>query len=242
MFRRMALVEFVLIAGPMVTNTIAPDIDSYWNSIASAVPVYTPEEQRSALTLYRELAKGEPVALEQFATASGVSLPEAKTRLDRPSLRALTYLDDRGRVLGFGGLAVAPMHHRFNVGGRALWTWCAWDSLFIPQLLGADARVESPDPETGEVVRVDVAPAGITSVLPTTTVMSFLAPDASAFQKSATSVMKTFCHFVFFFASRATGELWIAKHPGAFLYSLEEAAVLARRFNSKNFGLPLRSP
>jgi hypothetical protein len=42
----------------MVTNTIAPDIDSYWNSIAAAVPVYTSEEQRSALTLYRELAKG----------------------------------------------------------------------------------------------------------------------------------------------------------------------------------------
>ena len=115
-------------------------------------------------------------------------------------------------------------------------------SLFIPQLLGADARVESSDPETGEMVRLDVAPDGITSVLPATTVMSFLAPDASAFQKSTTSVMKSFCHFVFFFASRTSGELWIAKLPGAFLYSLDEAAALARRFNAKNFGLALRSP
>ena len=226
----------------MATNTIAPDIDSYWNSIAAAIPVYAAEEQRSALTLYRELAKGDPVTAEQFAAASGVSLPEAKTRLDRQSLRALTYPDDQGRVVGFGGLAVAPMHHRFIVGGRALWTWCAWDSLFIPQLLGADAHVESPDPETGEVVRLDVAPEGIISVLPATAVMSFLAPDASAFQKSATSAMKSFCHFVFFFASRASRELWIAKHPGTFLYSLEDAAALARRFNSKNFGLALRSP
>lgn len=226
----------------MVTNTIAPDIDSYWNSIAAAVPVYTPEEQRSALTLYRELAKGEPVALEQFAAASGVSLPEAKTQLDRPSLRALTYLDDRGRVLGFGGLAVAPMHHRFNVGGRALWTWCAWDSLFIPQLLSAGAHVESPDPETAEVVQLEVTPAGITSVRPPTAVMSFLAPDASAFRKSATNAMKSFCHFVFFFASRESGGVWIAKHPGTFLYSLDQAAVLARRFNSNNFGLALESP
>ena len=183
-----------------------------------------------------------PEMAEQFAAALGLSLAEAKTRLDRPSLRALTYLDDRGRVLGFGGLAVAPMHHGFNVDGRALWTWCAWDSLFIPQLLGAEAHVESPDPETGEVVRLDVAPAGITSVLPTTAVMSFLAPDASAFQKSATSAMKSFCHFVFFFASGASGELWIAKHPGTFLYSLEDAAALARRLNSKNFGPALRSP
>jgi hypothetical protein len=37
--------------GPMVTSAIAPDIDRYWNSIGGAAPVYTPEEQRSALTL-----------------------------------------------------------------------------------------------------------------------------------------------------------------------------------------------
>lgn len=36
--------------GPMVTSAIAPDIDRYWNSIGGAAPVYTPEEQRSALT------------------------------------------------------------------------------------------------------------------------------------------------------------------------------------------------
>jgi hypothetical protein len=34
----------------MVTSAIAPDIDRYWNSIGGAAPVYTPEEQRSALT------------------------------------------------------------------------------------------------------------------------------------------------------------------------------------------------
>jgi hypothetical protein len=33
--------------------------------------------------------------------------------------------DGQGRVLGFGGLAGAPMHHRLEVDGRDLSTWCA---------------------------------------------------------------------------------------------------------------------
>ncbi|MGH7575101.1 MAG: organomercurial lyase [Longimicrobiales bacterium] len=45
------------------------------------------------------------------------------------------------------------MHHRFEIDARTLGTWCAWDSLFIPELLGEAARVQSTDPETGEVVR-----------------------------------------------------------------------------------------
>ena len=58
--------------------------------------------------------------------------------------------DRERRVLGFGGLATMPMHHRFEVDGRELSTWCAWDSLFIPEILGRSARVASLDPENGE--------------------------------------------------------------------------------------------
>jgi alkylmercury lyase len=120
-----------------------------------------------------------------------------------------------------------------------LWTWCAWDSLFIPELLDTTAHVESPDPDTGEVVRLDVGPRGVTTVEPGTAVVSFLMPDAMEFDKSATNVMATFCNFVFFFASRKSGERWVAKHPGTFLYSLDEAVALARRLNAKVFGLAL---
>jgi hypothetical protein len=48
-----------------------------------------------------------------------------------------------------------------------------------------------------------------------------------------------FCHFVFFFTSRSSGERWVAKHPGTFLYSFDEAFELAKRQNAKNFGAEL---
>lgn len=59
--------------------------------------------------------------------------------MERGAIKSFVYPDGEGRVLGFGGLTVAPMHHRFEVGGRILWTWCAWDSLFIPGTLGRQA-------------------------------------------------------------------------------------------------------
>jgi alkylmercury lyase len=72
----------------------------------------------------------------------------------------------QGRVLGFAGLAATALHHRFELDGRALSAWCAWDSLFLPEILGRPARVSSVDPESGEIVRLVVTPERIVSVEP----------------------------------------------------------------------------
>ncbi len=219
-----------------MTTTKIPTLDQYWEDLVAHLPLFSPEEQRAAVTLYRELAKGQAVDAAQFGRALGVSLAEGRALLARESIRAFVYADDQGRVLGFGGLATARMHHRFEVDGRTLWTWCAWDSLFIPEILGKPARVTSPDPENGEVVRLLVSPDRIESAEPEDAVVSFLLPDAQDFQTTAAHVMAKFCHFVFFFTSRSSGERWVARHPGTFLYSLDEAFVLAKRHNAKNFG------
>lgn len=108
----------------MLTST--PPLEEYWAALARVLPAFSPEQQRTAVTLYRELAKGAPLA--------------------REPLRAFVYADN-GVTVGFGGLAAAPMHHTFRVKGQTIWTWCAWDSLFIPALLGERADVSSPDPD-----------------------------------------------------------------------------------------------
>ena len=68
--------------------------------------------------------------------------------------------------------------------------------------------------------------------------VSFVAPDAEQF-KSADNVMASFCHFVFFFESRESGEAWATKHEGTFLLTLDEAADLAKRLNTRNWGAAL---
>ncbi|MFQ5679929.1 MAG: organomercurial lyase [Gemmatimonadota bacterium] len=217
----------------------SPGLEDYWHSLEAALPEFSPDEQRAAVTLYRELARGEAVSEEQLATALGLPTEEVREALARDSIRAFIYPDEQGRVLGFGGLAAAPMGHRFELAGRTLWTWCAWDSLFIPEILGEEATVESRDPETGATVRLRVAPNRVRSVDPETAVLSFVLPDAGALGSSAENVMASFCHFVYFFESRESGERWVANHEGTFLYEIDEALELARRLNARKFGIAL---
>ena len=213
-----------------------PTLSEYWQQLEPHLPPFSPEERRVALALYREVAKGQPVDEAQLGRVLGISATESRALLQRDSINFLVHRDERGHVLGFGGLAAGPMHHRFEVDGRMLSTWCAWDSLFIPEILGRPARVVSPDPESGELVRLVVTPDRIESVEPAGAVVSFIMPDAQAFGSSAVNVIVKFCHFIFFFSSRTSGERWVAKHPDTFLCSLDDAFTLAKRHNARNFG------
>jgi len=95
----------------------------------------------------------------EIADPEAANTAEAVATLaNRDPLRALIYRDDRDRVAAFAGLAVLPMHHRFAADGSQLYWWCACDSLFLPELLGKRALVESACPETGTLIRVSVAP------------------------------------------------------------------------------------
>ncbi|WP_296736317.1 organomercurial lyase [Mesorhizobium sp.] len=219
-----------------MTEAKVPALDEYWQVLESRLPNFSREEQHAAIALYRALATGHPVDAERFGRALGISATSGHALLQRDSIKPLVYLDDRGSILGFGGLAATAMHHRFEVGDCTLSTWCAWDSLFLPEILDRPARVTSADPESGEVVRLVVTPERIESVEPGETVVSFVLPDVGIFDVSAANVMAKFCHFVFFFASRSSGERWTASRPGTFLYSLDDAFALARRLNARNFG------
>ncbi|MBI3023518.1 MAG: hypothetical protein HYY68_07325, partial [Thaumarchaeota archaeon] len=142
------------------------------------------------------------------------------------------YYDDTRAVIGFWGLALPEMPHRFQVDGRTLYTWCAWDSLFIPEILRKTARVESTDPVTNEKISLVVEPEGVKELEPTDTVVSFLAPNR-AFDAD---IIQSFCHFVHFFGSRASGDRWSSEHKGTLLLSVDQAHELGRLTNTRNFG------
>ena len=86
-----------------------PTLDQYWEGLVANLPSFSPEEQSVAVTLYRELAKGQAVDAAQLGRALGVSAVEGRALLARDSINAFVYSDDQGRVLGFGGLAVGQM-------------------------------------------------------------------------------------------------------------------------------------
>ena len=190
----------------------------------------TIEEQRVSLQLYRLLADGQPVSRKQLAETLNLALP-AVDAIERrwPGV----YEDDAGKIVGYWGLALPEMDHSFEVSGRTLYAWCAWDSLFIPAILQAPAQVKSACPVTGHPIRLTVTPQGVEHLDPAATVMSFVVTDESKLRQD---VIQHFCHYVYFFHSAEAGEQWISQHPGTVLLSIEEAFELGRRKNAIQYG------
>ncbi len=215
-------------------NTQTTDFDNI-AALMDTVPPLDQDAQRLARELYRQLAQGEPVPLEDLATALDLRMPEVKALLQSEQLKGWVFYD-QDRIIGFRGLAVREMPHRFVVRGRTLYTWCAIDSLFIPEILGQTAQVESRDPKTGTLIRLTVTPDGVQDAQPADTVMSILLGDPEVVKTNPTKVMASFCHHIFFLESPETGADWTAQHgEGTFLVTLDEAFALGKRFNAAQF-------
>jgi alkylmercury lyase len=179
-----------------------------------------------AVGLYRLLAEGEPVTLTRLAES--LNLHEGSVR-ETISQWPGIYYDATKAVIGFWGLALPEMPHRFQVDGRTLYTWCAWDSLFIPEIIGKTAHVASTDPITREKVSMVVEPNGVKELEPPGTVVSFLAPN-TVFDAD---IIQSFCHYVNFFGSRESGERWTSEHHETFLLSVDQAYELGRLTNAR---------
>jgi alkylmercury lyase len=170
------------------------------------------------LPLLRLLARGEPVSVDELAATTG--RPPELIRRALAGHADIEY-DDEGRIVG-NGLTLRRTHHRFEVDGRRLYTWCALDTLVYPSMLGRPARVESPCHATGVPIRLVVEPDRVAQVEPDTAVVSLVPTgDRSAIRSS-------FCDQVHFFASAEAATGWLDQHPGGSVVPVADAQRLGR--------------
>lgn len=207
------------------------DLDGLAAAIGSS-PRLDRNERHLAVSLYRALAEGRPVSVASLAQRCGRD--ESRVAVTLAAWPGV-FFDEGGSVVGFWGLALSETAHGYATGGRQLYTWCAWDTLFITPILDQVAEVRSSCPVTGRPVSLTVGPEGLRRVEPPETVVSFLSPQ----QPWADDVITTFCHYVLFFASPEAGRQWVEGHPGTFLLNPGDAFELGRRFNAVRLGQAL---
>lgn len=181
----------------------------------------SPPDQALSALIYRLMAEtGKPVSLAELAARLPLTTQEVQEKL---AGRTGIFYDDHNRIIGYWGLTTKQMSHRFVVNGHTLYTWCAWDSLFIPWIIGRTARVESVDPETKEIIQLIISPDKVLEVEPRSAVTSFIIPELD---KVRSDVIRSFCHYVHFFASEETAEEWVStseKKADLVILSLVEA-------------------
>jgi alkylmercury lyase len=202
--------------------TVRPDtlsLEALAESLAGTFPGC--DDAPLARALLRELARGEPVSPIALASVAGRDEQQTTETLARwPNVRR----DEQGRVEAFGGLSLRPTKHRFEVGGRPLYTWCAWDTLFLPALLDDHAQVESTCTMTGTEVRLTVAPDRVLAAHPEDVRVSFPAPE----QTTTDEIVESFCCHVQFLAGADAAGRWAGARPGIFALRLADAFELGR--------------
>lgn len=170
------------------------------------------------------LSTGEPVTVGQLAAASGK--PEDEVRQALATMTDTEY-DDNGRIVG-SGLTHNPTRHRFETGGRTLYTWCALDTLVFPAVLGQPAHVTSTCRSTGTPVRLTVEPEEVSSLEPATAMVSLVTPDGPK------SLRASFCERSHFFVTPEASQDWLDHHFGGTVLPVAEAhelgLPLAQRF------------
>ena len=180
------------------------------------------DEQLSARCLYQLLVRGRPVELATLSRQTGLALPEV---VDVVHGWPGVFFDDDGAVIGFWGLAIDPVStHQFIVDDTTLYAWCAWDTLFMPVLIGKTCRVLAKCKQTGEPIQLEVSPNGVTYASPETIHLSFVLPDKATIDKGAVT---SFCHFIHFFRDRPAADAWTQNQQGSFVLDLKDAVAAA---------------
>lgn len=187
--------------------------------------------QRVLLGLYRQIATGDPVTIESLDATLGIDGVAVKEVIELVDPSRVQY-DEAGRIIAFAGLSQAPTGHRFIFGEHELFTWCAFDTLFLPQLLGGTARVSSSCPVTDTEIRFTVTEDGLEDTQPNGAVMSFVMPDV---EKCCADLRGAFCNHVNFLASRQAGAVWQERNTDAAIITLDDAFALGRIKNRSDF-------
>lgn len=219
-----------------MTSTLRTDLDAIEHSVLTAFPPLSADAQRTGLALYRLLVETGPVHPQHLAAVVGMPAAEIGALLNEAAMRCQLMYDDSNSVIGFGGLTIASTAHRLTVDDRQMFTWCAWDSLFIPGLLGATtARTESTCPASGDLVCLTVTPNQVLPLAVGQPILSFTLPDVNECTQSTERSIAGFCQHVHLFWSYDAGTTWAAGRDDVFFLSLADAFELGRRCNAARF-------
>ena len=131
--------------------------------------------------------------------------------------------DRVGNIVGMG-VSMVPTSHRFQIGGKLLYTWCAFDTVLLPPSLRLDAQVQSTCPVTSQTITFVATYEGtVLDLFPAGSVMSLIVPA-----NRGDCTRASFCQQSLLFQSEQAAATFLADHPETLILSVEGAASVGR--------------
>jgi len=215
-----------------LTEAMTHNLETLSNYFIDAFPKMDHAEQILARTIYQQLALGDPLSLKYLSETLDQTVGTIKEKLIK---WGSVYFSETGDIIGFLGITISEMPHCMQMNGKTSYAWCAWDTLFIPELVDANAQVTSICATTNKTIILTVTPQGIFPAQ-SNIFISFLLPDEEAIQENVTT---SFCHFVHFFSSKTAGVNWTNQNKGTFLLTFEEAFIVGKNVNAIRYSAVL---
>ena len=179
------------------------------------------EQEDLCRPIVQQITRGKPVTPAALRASLQVRQPELEQRLAR--LPSDVEFDRAGNIVGLG-VTLVPTSHRVLVGGKLLYTWCAFDTVLLPPQLDVQAQVQSTCPVSGQPITFVATPQGtVLDLLPAGSVMSLIVPA-----ERGDCTRATFCLQSLFFQSEQAAATFLADHPNTLLLSVEEAGYVGR--------------
>ena len=169
----------------------------------------------------QQVTRGKPVTPAALRASLQVSQDELEQRLAR--LPPDVEFDWAGNIVGLG-VTLVPTSHRFQIGDKLLYTWCAFDTVLFPPSLHVEAQVQSTCPVTGQPITFVATPEGtVQDLFQASSVMSLIVPA-----ERGDCTRATFCQQSLLFQSEQAAATILVDHPDVLLLSVEEAAYVGR--------------
>lgn len=168
-------------------------------------------------SVVKHLSQGRPLSPERIAAELQLTPDEVA------ALLRMGELDQDGNLVGLG-LSLVPTPHSYQINGRQLYAWCAGDAIMFSIFLKANAAIESPDPISGDKIRLIATPEGVRDVEPSSAVVSH--PSAGV---DIETVRAQFCNVTHFFTSVETASQYVTQHPGLVIVPVDEVFQLWHR-------------
>ena len=203
-------------------------VDELLGLLPESFTSLTNQEQELSLAIYRNLGRGMPVSQEKLSASTTLSTGEIDVILKKwPGV-----FYEGGSIVGYWGLAIGEMPHQIQFEDRKLYGWCAWDTLFIPQILGEAATIFSRDQESKEQIVIRLDQNGDLIEAESEIMVSMLIPDE---ERMMEDLVSSFCHYIHFYKKEKNGIQWIDQHEKTFLISLDQAIELSQAKNQLQY-------
>jgi alkylmercury lyase len=192
-------------------------------------------ELRLQVIALQLLSKGDPVSPERLAEAWGMPLTQVEAIFEQAGAQGTLQLDDSGKMIG-SAISLIPSVHQFQINGKTLYAWCAYDAVYAPGVIGKNAVIESVDPLSNESIRIDVSPDGVMGSKPEEIYVTVVGMEAD----SKGGAQSPRCSQMHFFVSEENVKKWSADRSGVVFMTVDQLYDLAREFQiepAKQMGL-----